>query len=74
MSDDSALYLRPLPSDDDALIPSCQLPAYVGLAEQTLANWRGAGKGPEYVKIGKKVAYRVGTVREWLARQRRSNT
>lgn len=74
MSDDSVLYLRPLPSDDDALIPSRQMPGHIGISAQTLANWRNAGKGPKYIKIGRMVAYRVGTVRDWLAKQQRSNT
>lgn len=66
MPDDSAPLLRPLPDNDEALIPSRQMPAYVGLSSQTLARWRHEGKGPEYVKIGRKVAYKAGVIRKWL--------
>lgn len=66
--------LIPLPDNDEALIPSRQLPAYIGIAAQTLARWRYEGKGPEYLKVGRKVCYRVAIVRRWLEKQQRSNT
>lgn len=42
------------------------------MAEQTLANWRFAGKGPRFIKIGRKVLYPLAEIeaRELL----RSNT
>ena len=67
---DSTSPLLPLPDSDEILIPSRQMPAYVGLSAQTLARWRYEGKGPEYVKIGRKVAYKAGFVREWLEARR----
>lgn len=71
---DSTSPLRPLPDNDEVLIPSRQMPAYVGLSVQTLARWRHEGKGPEYVKIGRLVAYKAGTLRQWLEWQRHANT
>lgn len=71
---DSPSLLRPLPENDEALIPSRQMPTYVGLSIQTLARWRHEGQGPEYIKIGRKVAYRAGTVRKWLETCRLSST
>ncbi|RIK83076.1 MAG: excisionase [Hyphomicrobiales bacterium] len=50
------------------------MPAYVGLSQQTLARWRHEGKGPEYVKIGRLVAYSAGAVRQWLEQMRRAST
>ena len=32
---------------------------YLGVAEQTLANWRSMGRGPKCLKIGGKVFYRL---------------
>jgi hypothetical protein len=66
--------LIPLPQSDDALIPAERLPSYVPLARQTLARWRCEGSGPAFVKIGRKVAYRAGTIRQWLAGLERKNT
>lgn len=74
MSNASTQPLAPLPANDDILIPSRQLPAYVGLSIQTLARWRHEGKGPEYVKIGRMVAYRVKAVRSWLGSGERKST
>ena len=58
--------LSPLPANMEALVPSKDAPAYLGLAEQTLARWRCEGHGPPYVKLGKKVYYRVGDLRSWM--------
>lgn len=30
---------------------------YLGLAEQTLANWRHLRRGPAYVKLGRRIVY-----------------
>ena len=32
---------------------------YLGLCVKTLRNWRSAGKGPSYIKIGRIVRYRM---------------
>lgn len=32
---------------------------HLGLAEKTLANWRSAGKGPRYSRIGRTILYRL---------------
>lgn len=74
MSLDLTPYLLPLPDKDEILIPSRQMPAYIGLSIQTLARWRHEGKGPEYVKIGRLIAYRAGMVRQWLRQQQRAST
>ncbi|MBL8552280.1 MAG: helix-turn-helix domain-containing protein [Hyphomonadaceae bacterium] len=31
--------------------------AYIGVAPKTLANWRSAGKGPRFYKIGRVIVY-----------------
>ena len=35
----------------------------------TMAHWRCEGRGPAYVKIGLKVAYRGRDLNEWLESQ-----
>ena len=64
--------LSPLPADMEALVPSKDAPAHLGVAEQTLARWRCEGHGPPYVKLGKKVYYRAGDLRAWIEGQRRA--
>ncbi len=38
----------------------------------TLANWRSSGRGPEFVRLGGRVVYRVEDVLAW-EKSRRSN-
>ena len=33
----------------------------------TLAHWRSEGRGPRFIKLGAKVAYRGSDLNEWLA-------
>ena len=33
----------------------------------TLAHWRSEGRGPAYIKIGARVAYRGDAINSWLA-------
>ena len=33
----------------------------------TLARWRSEGRGPRYIKIGARVAYRGSDLNDWLA-------
>lgn len=35
-------------------------------AEQTLAAWRSQGRGPSYVKMGRRVLYRGADVLDWI--------
>ncbi|MFK0240569.1 helix-turn-helix transcriptional regulator [Microbacterium sp. NPDC090281] len=39
----------------------------LGIAEQTLRNWRSHGEGPHAVQRGALVRYRPDDVREWAA-------
>ena len=53
----------------ESLAKASEVAAYLGgeFSEKTLANWRSAGKGPEYVKVGGRVRYRWSAVNAWLA-------
>lgn len=57
MFDDDKLYL----AGDPALL---QLGS-----PSTLAHWRSEGRGPAYVKLGARVAYRGLDLNAWLAAQ-----
>jgi predicted DNA-binding transcriptional regulator AlpA len=41
----------------------------LGVAAQTLANWRSEGCGPRYLKVGRLVYYRHSDLCAWLAGQ-----
>jgi hypothetical protein len=51
---------------DDELL---ELPPFKHLKRATLARWRCAGKGPNFIKIGRKPFYRLNAVIDWLRRQ-----
>lgn len=41
----------------------------LGVATQTLRNWRMQGRGPTGFKVGRRVMYRREAVEAWLAEQ-----
>ena len=67
--------LLPLPQDDDTLIRRSDLSKYLPVATQTWARWSCEGRGPRFIKVGRRlVAYRAGDLRAWLQGQVRQNT
>ncbi len=71
---EEALGLRTLPADPDTLIRASEVPSYVGIARQTLSRWRHQGDPPRFVRLGRRVFYRSGDLREWIRGQVRENT
>lgn len=52
----------------DRLLTTAQAAERLGLAEQTLANWRVARKGPAYVRIGgRTIRYRASALDAYIA-------
>ncbi len=41
---------------------------------RTLERWRSTGTGPPYVKVGRRVAYRLRDLEAWVERQTRQHT
>ena len=59
----------------DQLLSPKQAAAEIGFSEVSLQRWRIEGKGPPYVKIGKRrVGYRVGALRQWLTNRETTST
>ena len=48
--------------------------AYLGLAVSTLNKWRCIGGGPQFLKLGKAVRYRITDLDGWVDSNRRSHT
>lgn len=46
----------------------------LGVATQTLADWRHKGMGPEYIKIGKAVFYLDAAIDQWYGENARRST
>lgn len=42
----------------------------LGVSVSTLRNWRVAGRGPSYLKLGRKVSYELASLLAWRDAQR----
>jgi excisionase family DNA binding protein len=54
---------------DEILTPE-QTGALLKVNERTLERWRCEGKGPAFVRLGRRVRYRRDDLEAWLVRQR----
>ena len=48
--------------------------AYLGLSVSTLNKLRLSGKGPRYLKLGRRVLYDIRDLESWVAERTRSHT
>lgn len=56
-------------ADAQDVLSAAAAAAALGLSIKTLEKWRGEGKGPPFLKMGRKVAYRRGVLVQWLKSQ-----
>ncbi len=42
---------------------------YLNLSTSTLAKMRLSGKSPKYIKMGRRIAYRISDLDEWVEAQ-----
>ena len=47
-----------------------ELAELTGHSVNTLAHWRGAGKGPAYLKLSHRIAYSAADIEQWLESRR----
>lgn len=40
--------------------------SYLSTTEGTLSQWRHRGEGPPFLRMGRKIAYRIETLDSWL--------
>jgi hypothetical protein len=50
-------------------IPEAEIAAELNMRPRTLRKWRAEGKGPPFIKIGRRVFYRDKSRDVWLRRQ-----
>lgn len=48
------------------LFTETDLAAVLEVEVRTLQSWRAEGRGPDFVKLGKSVFYRVSDVQAWV--------
>ena len=39
---------------------------YLGLHARTLDNWRSQGRGPSYVRVGRRIVYKISALEAYL--------
>jgi predicted DNA-binding transcriptional regulator AlpA len=65
----------PIPfNDPDYLMTEGQTSEFTNIAVKTLRNWRLAGTGPKFAKLGMLVRYRRRDVLDWVERHLASST
>ena len=57
-----------------ALLSVTELANLLAVSSSLLAKWRMSGRGPRYMKIGRRILYDVEDVARWLGTQKRSST
>lgn len=73
-------HLQGVPFDldalpDSALLNDVQAAEAVGVKPATLSVWRVTGRNNLlYIKCGRLVRYKVGDLKEWLARRSRTHS
>ncbi|MCZ8270473.1 MAG: helix-turn-helix domain-containing protein [Beijerinckiaceae bacterium] len=61
-------------SSQNSLRSNADAAAYLGLGASTLEKLRMTGKGPVYLKIGRRCLYAQHDLDAWLAQHRRIST
>ncbi len=56
------------------LVPAKLAARLLGVHQNTLCKWRIAGRGPRFVKMGRRVAYRLSDIEKWANQRTYSNT
>lgn len=51
-----------------AALPPAEAAEYIGFGVSTMRRWRAEGVGPNYVKHGSSIVYRVKDLDDWLRR------
>lgn len=52
---------------NDTVYTTNQAADYLKLSPKTLVNWRGEGKGPRFVRLGRAVRYRKSDLDAYVA-------
>ena len=53
-------------TEEDKLLTTKEVAEYLGIAENTICQYRMTGIGPRYIKLGRMVRYRLNDVIEWI--------
>lgn len=57
--------IEPTQDDDDICLTPTEAAKWLGIAPQTLADWRSLGRGPNFVRDGRYVVYSIEELRRY---------
>jgi hypothetical protein len=60
-------------TDDDLLVTK-EVAAILRVSPSIINKWRLEGKGPLFLRLGSRVRYRIGALRNYLIEQTRNST
>ena len=55
---------------DDRMLTRREAADFLGMAEQTLAQWTWRGEGPPVYRYSRRVRYRLSDLNAWVAEHR----
>ena len=58
----------PLPHVQSPFLTPGEAAAWLRSKERTLERWRGQGTGPPFMRLGRRVFYRLEGLESWVAR------
>ena len=53
-------------SSDRPLLNQTQAAEFLAVSTRTMEGWRCRGGGPRFVRVGRRVRYRLVDLREWI--------
>lgn len=56
-------------TEDDKLLSANEVAEYLNLTPHTLSLYRTRKQGPRYIRLGKRIRYRVSDVKDWVTLQ-----
>ena len=56
------------------IIEDTEVAELLGVSVLTLKRWRRIGKGPSFIKIGRRSAYQVEDIKDWIVSTKCSST
>ncbi len=61
-------------SPQKVVLTTCEAAAFLGLATSTLNKWRCYGEGPQFIKLGRAVRYRLDSLERYVETRVRNST
>ena len=54
------------PTSQRIVVDTMGAAEYLGLHPRTLDNWRSQGRGPRYLRVGRRIVYRIAHLEDYL--------